>query len=292
MPEIAILTRADLPAATAVLERAWPGRGAAVIAAEKLFAPGSASPVALGARSGPDLLAVAVVSGPYLRILAVAPDHRGAGLGTALLERASALATGPLIAAAEPGNYLTPGIDAGDAATIGWLTDRGFAADGEAFDLEIDVAANPRVSRARLDAEIRRLAAAGYRLVRAGDPDRAELEAGAAAAGHRAWAVEIARSLAAPSGVFIARDRGGALAGFAAHDGNNRGLGGFGPAAVAPAHRGRGVGAALLVACLVDVAAAGHPRCTVGWVGPRGFYERVAGVARERRYLQMRRGTR
>jgi hypothetical protein len=54
-----------------------------------------------------------------------------------------------------------------------------------------------------------------------------------------------------------------------------------------PAHRGRGLGAALLCACLVDVAAAGHERCEVAWIGPRHFYEQAAGVAGERRFVAM-----
>ena len=40
----------------------------------------------------------------------------------------------------------------------------------------------------------------------------------------------------------------------------------------------RGLGKALLLACLIDVADAGHSHCTISWIGPREFYDRVAGI--------------
>lgn len=271
------LERGDLDAAAALLERVWPG--GAVVAAEKLFEPGTAEPRAFAARESGELAGLAVVAGRYLRVMAVDPAHRGRGVGAALL---AAAGSGELIAAAEPGNYLTPGVDAGDAETLGWLERRGFARRGEAVSLLIDVAGNPAVTRQRLDAATDRLLAAGYAI---GAVDNAAVAAEVERQYGAAWGREVARA----ARVFTARDRGGGLAGFAARDGNNRGLGGFGPAATRPEHRGQGVGAALLLACLLDVAAAGHARCTVGWIGPRAFYQRVAGIAGERRYVQMRR---
>ena len=103
-----------------------------------------------------------------------------------------------------------------------------------------------------------------------------------------AWPFELARALAAvPAGVHVAL-KDGAYCAFAAHDGNNRGLGWFGPTGTWPAHRGQGLGEVLLVACLVDVADA-HPRCEVAWIGPRPFYEKVAGIVAERRFVVMTR---
>jgi GNAT superfamily N-acetyltransferase len=74
---------------------------------------------------------------------------------------------------------------------------------------------------------------------------------------------------------------------FAAHDGNNSGLGWFGPTGTWPAHRGQGLGEALLVACLVDVAAE-HARCEVAWIGPRPFYEKVAGIVEDRHFVVLK----
>jgi hypothetical protein len=85
--------------------------------------------------------------------------------------------------------------------------------------------------------------------------------------------------------VHLALDADGAIAAFAAHDGNNRGLGWFGPAGTLMPHRGKGLGEALLVACLVDLAGEGRQSCTVAWIGPRDFYQRAAGIAREDRFV-------
>jgi hypothetical protein len=74
---------------------------------------------------------------------------------------------------------------------------------------------------------------------------------------------------------------------FAAHDGNNAGLGWFGPAGTLPAHRGRGLGAALLLQCLLDVAEAGHEAGVIAWIGPREFYERTVGAVDDRMFVVM-----
>jgi mycothiol synthase len=101
-----------------------------------------------------------------------------------------------------------------------------------------------------------------------------------------AWPFEVERALGhAPAGVHVAC-KDGAYCAFAAHDGNNRGLGWFGPTGTWPAHRGQGLGEALLLACLVDVAAE-HSQCEVAWIGPRSFYEKVAGIARDRHFVTL-----
>lgn len=72
------------------------------------------------------------------------------------------------------------------------------------------------------------------------------------------------------------------------HDGNNAGRGWFGPTGTLPAHRGRGLGAALLLACLLDIQAAGHNYCQVAWIGPRAFYDKIAGIDNERHFTVLR----
>jgi hypothetical protein len=101
-----------------------------------------------------------------------------------------------------------------------------------------------------------------------------------------AWPFEIEQALAYdPPGVHVAL-KDGAYCAFAAHDGNNSGLGWFGPTGTWPAHRGQGLGEALLLACLVDVGTE-RSQCEVAWIGPRPFYEKVAGIASERRFVVM-----
>jgi mycothiol synthase len=287
------LERSALPEAAAVLAAACAFDRAAEVADEKLFGAGPRGTTqALGAWEDDALIGVAAVAANRIRVLGVAPAARGRGVGGALLDacEATARAAGETVLRTldQPGNYLAPGIDDRNAATIAWLERRGWHRHGEPnVDLLIDVRDNPRVSATRADELAAAARARGYEVRRAGPDDGALLDAVATEFGG-AWPFELARALAGdPRGVHVAT-RDGAYCAFAAHDGNNRGLGWFGPAGTWPAHRGQGLGEALLLACLVDVAVH-HARCEVAWIGPRAFYDKVAGIAAERRFLVLRR---
>jgi len=290
---IGALDRSQLAAAAEVLDAACAHDRAGRVAEEKLFGgPGRAR--AFGAWDGEQLVGVAAVAADRVRVLAVAPGARGRGIGGALLEACveAARAAGErrLRTLDQPGNYLAPGIDERNAAAIAWLERRGWRRAGEPrVNVLIDVRDNPRVSAARAAERAARAAAAGYELRRARPDERALLEAVGAEFGG-AWPFELERALGCePPGVHLAlARRDGAYCAFAAHDGNNRGLGWFGPTGTWPAHRGRGLGEALLLACLVDVAAE-HARCEVAWIGPRPFYDKVAGIAAERRFVVLER---
>lgn len=286
-----------LEIARALLATACRFDAAARVAGEKLFGPAAGYAAgavqALGAWQGEILAGVAAVCGPWIRILAVEPAHRGQGVGTALLdaaERAVAAAGSRAVRLLDqPGNYLAPGIDLRNRDTITWLERRGYSRCGERVNLLVPVGArqDPRASAEPAGALA---AGVGYELRRARPDDARALTAEIAASFSAGWAFEVGRALACePPAVHVALAPGsGALAAFAVHDGNNRGLGWFGPAGTLPAHRGRGLGAALLRACLTDIAAAGHEVCEVAWIGPREFYARVAGIAGERRFVVMR----
>ncbi len=70
---------------------------------------------------------------------------------------------------------------------------------------------------------------------------------------------------------------GGHILGFACHDATALGL--FGPTGVEEAERGRGIGAALLLASLADMAARGYAYAVIGGAGSVEFYAKVAGAA-------------
>jgi GNAT superfamily N-acetyltransferase len=285
------------------LAAACPFDDAAPVAAEKLLGdgpPGSSPPRALGAWLGGALAGVAAVAADRLRLLAVAPAARGRGVGSALLaaceEHARAAGAPALRALGQPGNYLAPGVDVRNAPAIEWLARRGYAPRGEPrTSLIVDVRHDPRVTDATAAAAAARCAARGYELRRARAGEAALVAAIAQDFG-AAWAHEVARALG-PSSAEAADDlgpcvhvalRAGEYCAFAAHDGNNRGLGWFGPAATWPAHRGAGLGEAVLLASLVDVARA-HSRCEVAWIGPRSFYAKVVGIAGERQFVALER---
>jgi predicted N-acetyltransferase YhbS len=287
----------QLEAACALLARACAHDAAAPVAAEKLFGPAAGHPGAhaFGAFRGAELAGVVAVSGPWIRLLAVDPDFRGQGVGSALLAAAEQAITAAgartVHVLDQPGNYLAPGIDARHREAIAWLERRGYARRGERTNLLIGLRPDSLDQGVRLRATRARAAASpAYELRRATAADADALAAVIASAFSAAWAFEVGQALRCePPAVHVAVERAsGAFVAFAAHDGNNRGLGWFGPTGTLPDHRGRGLGAALLWACLEDVAAAGHEVCEVAWIGPRDFYERAAGVAGERRFVAMR----
>ena len=66
------------------------------------------------------------------------------------------------------------------------------------------------------------------------------------------------------------------IAGFAAYDVTARGF--FGPTGVSPAHRGKGLGRALLVESLHGLRDLGHAYAIIGGVGPADFYAKAVGA--------------
>ena len=291
--EFAPLDRSDLELAERVLADACAFDRASEVADEKLFGPGPEGTTrAFGAWSDSTLVGVAAVCGRWLRVLAVVPALRGRGVGSKLLEHCESAARADgqprLRVLDQPGNYLAPGVDERNTHAIGWLERRGYARAGEPrCNVLIAVRGNPRVTSERAAELAAAAAAKGYEIRRAHADERALLDAVRTEFGG-AWPFELERALGFdPPGVHVALARGdAAYCAFAAHDGNNRGLGWFGPTGTWPAHRGKGLGEALLLACLVDVAAA-HARCEVAWIGPRPFYEKAAGIVDERRFIAL-----
>ncbi|GEM_PF-989453 len=262
-------------------------------------APGDIGDAARG-YGGEVLVGVAALCANRIRVLAVSPHARGRGVGSALLtaceDTARAAGVTTLRTLDEPGNYLAPGIDERNTETIAWLERRGWQRSGELREnVLIAVRDNPRVTADRAASLVAACAARGYEVRRARADEHALLDAVASEFGG-AWPFELARALeftqiatmtgasnVTMPGAHVAL-RDGAYCAFAAHDGNNAGLGWFGPTGTWPAHRGNGLGEAVLVACLVDVAAA-HTHCEVAWIGPRPFYDKVAGIAADRRFV-------
>lgn len=285
------LDRSQLADAELVLADACAFDRATEVADEKLFEPGPAGPPrAFGAWDQTNrLVGVAAIASKWLRVIAVVPPARRHGAGSALLAACETTARDAgdtvLRTLDQPGNYLAPGIDDRNTYAIGWLERRGWARHGEPrVNVLIDVRTNPRVSAARADELAAAARARGYEIRRARADERTLLDAVQIEFGG-AWPFELERALGHDNGpgVHVALENERYCA-FAAHDGNNRGLGWFGPTGTWPAHRGKGLGEALLMACLVDVGRE-HPRCEVAWIGPRPFYDKVAGIVDERHFV-------
>lgn len=69
---------------------------------------------------------------------------------------------------------------------------------------------------------------------------------------------------------------GGRLAGFACHDSTC--LNFFGPIGIDPAFRHKGIGRAVLLATLSDMAHAGYAYAIIGNAGPTAFFETCVGA--------------
>ena len=90
------------------------------------------------------------------------------------------------------------------------------------------------------------------------------------------WVSETERACSnRPVSCFIAV-REQALVGFACYDATA--LGFFGPLGVDETCRGRGIGKALMLACLLDMKLAGYYYAIIGSVGPTEFYRKTVGA--------------
>jgi len=121
-----------------------------------------------------------------------------------------------------------------------------------------------------------RLAAAGVSVRRALPPEKHKVLDWIRGNFSEAWASETDVSFARrPVSCFIAIEQK-RLVGFACHDAAC--LNFFGPTGVDASSRGRGIGAALLLACLGDMRHHGFGYAITGGVGPADFYSKTVGA--------------
>ena len=274
---IAALAPQLLDEARALLTAALPHDRIDVVAAEKLFGDnGARSGAAVGAFEGDTLVGVIATAGRWIKLLAVDERHRRKGIATALLARAEG---NPLRVMDHPGNYLSPGLDGRYHDGRAFFAARGFR--------ELGVVEN---IRAPLADPLRPIDVTGYDLRRVSETERPTLCDWIARKFAPVWALEVGHAAAGPRRAVHAAWHDGEPVAFAAADGNNQGLGWFGPAGTDPAHRGRRLGEALLVRCLEDVR--GLPEAgVIAWIGPKAFYAKTVGAVDDRRFVTLERDT-
>jgi len=289
-PRLAPLDRSSLEAARALLVRSMPLDRLDLVAEEKLFGDDGARVGSVtGAYEGDRLVGVLAQAGRFVKLLAVDPDHRRRGVGHALLAAATLASSATLRVGDHPGNYLAPGIDARYTESLAFLFAHRFVERARVENLRVPLAGNPLVTTARASALVQGAAQLGYRIAR---PTAEELPVVLAMIGKEfapVWAKEARQAALGPRrALFSAFGADGAPVAFAAADGNNQGLGWFGPAGTLPPHRGKKLGEALLLSCLLAVD--GLPEAgVIAWIGPKSFYARAAGAVDDRCFVQVER---
>src|SRR5262249_50259623 len=174
--------------------------------------------------------------GRWIKLFAVEPAACGRGVGTALIQAARERRDpgARLRLFDHPGNYLSPGIDVRYQAGLRFFARRGFRARGEAQNLRAPLESNPLVSESRLPEPEARVAHAGYRLVRGDAVDLPQLSGFVSRCFSLEGAHEVERALKGERRAVHVALAGSEPVAFAAADGNNQGLGWFGPAATLP----------------------------------------------------------
>jgi GNAT superfamily N-acetyltransferase len=92
----------------------------------------------------------------------------------------------------------------------------------------------------------------------------------------QSWADEVGAAFARQPVTCFLTLVDGKIAGFAAYETTRRAF--FGPTGVDPAHRGRGLGTALLLASLWGLADLGYAYGIIGAAGPVEFYRKAVGA--------------
>jgi len=242
------------------------------VAEEKCFGAGIAGAPATRVfeRNG-TILGAAVTCGKWLRILAVDRESRRQGIGSALLADAGAKVIG-----AEPGNYFTPGV-----MDTEFFRRRGYVETARTWNLIWSGAVAPALSEVEGAADgLRRPKRPPLR-----DRDRVldfiEREFGPI------WRFEAAKAFGRDVPTLFIEEVDGEIAGFAAHDVNNRGLGFFGPPGVKQSMRGRGIGCRLLLASLADLHRLGYQRAVIPWTDALAFYAKCCGAQPAHEFVRL-----
>ncbi len=229
----------------------------------------------------------------FVKLLAVRPEARRQGVGTALLqgvERALISAGAPLIRISESApNYLSPGIDSQDELTLAFFRHHGYAEIGEACNLRVDLYSTGLATAMCAAWQASRVGSMTVRRATTTDGTAVERFIGKY---WPAWLPEVQQTYRnAPVSLHIAlREEPHAashVVGFAAYDANNRGTGWFGPMGTDPSCEGKGIGRVLLLKCLWDMHKQGRSVVTIPWVAPVGFYQRHAQAEIDRRFVRL-----
>ena len=227
------------------------------VAEEKCFGEGFAGQPVV--RVFGDFLGASVTCGKWLRILAVDRAARRQGIGSALLADAN-----PTVIAAEPGNYFTPGVFAGDETSLAFFRNRGYIESARTTNLIAP--SNPATQQP------------SNLLRRSTHSDRDRFLAFIEREFGKMWRFEASKAFHVETPTAFYSEEDGEITGFVVHEANNRGLGVFGPVGIIKRVRGTGIGRELVLASLADLHRLGYTRAIIPWTAAIDYYRRTCGA--------------
>lgn len=207
----------------------------------------------------------------YIKFLAVHPDHKRKGIAKNIylqieqgiiekgIKKIRLVESWP--------NYYMPGIDPFYTEAVAFFERFGYIKVGDAANLICDLESqnfdttDDEEKAKTIGVEIRR-----------SEQTDTDTFMKWTAKNFKEWRFEISNALKNdPISVHLAILNNEIIA-FSAYEGNNRGLGWFGPVGTTEAARGKGVGGILLKRCLQDMKDAGHKEAIIPWVAHIPFY--------------------
>lgn len=221
----------------------------------------------------------------HLDLIAVDPEYRRRGLGTALIEAAERdlrdQGCTSVRVAGNPPDYVWPGIDVRYTPAICTVATAGYHHDQTAWNMTVDLADPTSQALVSTAEQETRLAQLGIDIRQATDGDIAALLPTV----DTEWGTHWVREIESSRGLHVAVKDAEPIA-FAAWGGARPSW--FGPMGTLPSAEGLGIGSVLLRRCLQEQAATGLTRAQIGWVGPVPFYSGTADAFIERVFFLYR----
>lgn len=210
----------------------------------------------------------------YVRLLVVDPAARNQGLGRSLLAQAQAWLYDRGVDEIRIGGdapfYLWPGVDVGWTAALSLFESAGYRDEGSVLNLSCpsSFCAIPSTQLTVGPVHTEQDATDVANLVEREWP---------------LWRSEVMRAVQGGSCV-MARAQTGVAIGFGCHSVNRAGW--IGPLGATASKRGSGIGSAILGELCRQISATGRDRCEIAWIGPIGFYAKVADAHVSRVFQQ------